>query len=67
MYKIALPIALIASFLPIWRVPGRGVHGKGACFWEYCYDFLGKEVDHVPIEEAIESARRHYLWDQAQQ
>lgn len=49
---------LVASFLPIWRVPGKPPE-EGVCFWDYIYAFW-TEVEHIPIEQAIEEARGYY-------
>lgn len=52
----------VASFLlgqlPIWRVPGQPDEGAGLL--DYVYQMM-YEVEHIPIEQAIEEAREYYL------
>ena len=59
--KGAVVIGLFAlSFFPIWRCAGGW---RGINLWEYIdvAMFRGLEaIPHVPIEEAIENARKAY-------
>ena len=51
-------ILLVASFLPVWRIPGR-YPDEGYSLWDTIYSFM-YEVEHIPIEQAIEEAKAYY-------
>ena len=57
--KFLLPLAIGATFLPIWRVPGRPHEGMN--LWGYIGHWLSGEVKHIPIEQAREEAYYIYI------